>query len=47
MEETEMAMEETDTEMVKRMEEMGNFADLYQNRHNTRQTDGETILYML
>jgi hypothetical protein len=47
MEETVTAMEEMDAETVKRTEETGNFADSYQNRRNTRQTDSETILYML
>jgi hypothetical protein len=47
IEETEMAMEEMDTETVKRTEEKGNIADSYQNHRNTHQMDGETILYML
>jgi hypothetical protein len=58
-EETATAVEEMDMETVKRTEETGetetenkteeteNIAISYQNRCNTRQTDGETILYML
>jgi hypothetical protein len=47
-------MAETERIMKKTMEQteetdvaMENITDSYQNCHNTHQTDGETILYML
>jgi hypothetical protein len=40
-------VQETEIEIENKTEESENVADLYQNCHNTHQTDGETILYTL
>jgi hypothetical protein len=45
--ETENVMDETTMEKIKEDTEVESTADSYQNRRNTRQTDSETILYML
>jgi hypothetical protein len=45
--ETANITEETETEKQNKTEESKNVANLYQNHRNTRQTDGEMILYIL
>jgi hypothetical protein len=44
---TEETVKRTRETKETEMEESENVADSYQNRCNTRQTDGETILYIL
>jgi hypothetical protein len=45
--ETANITEEMETEKQNKTEESKNVANLYHNRRNTCQTDGETILYIL